>query len=111
HTTLSSFMRYCTGEHAAETRNHVRLMSLIQTREHFRVARGAEPLAIPFQFAAELLVVVDLAVEGDDAGAVKGEHRLRRRVAQIDDREAVMRQPDPAARRQPQSFAIRATRQ
>ena len=57
------------------------------------------------QLGAELEVIVDLAIIGDD-GRARRHHRLLRRIAQIDDRQATMREPDRTRRRNPGAVSV-----
>src|SRR5690348_3017613 len=45
-------------------------------KNRFRVAARVESVAQPFEFLAQLAVVVDLAVEDDNGISVLGRHRL-----------------------------------
>ncbi len=74
--------------------DQARAMLLIEMDQDFGIALGPEPVSPAFEPAAQLLVVVDLAVEDDLDRAVFVADRL---VApfQVDDRQPPMRQPDP----------------
>src|SRR5207244_7908890 len=49
-----------------------------------------QPATRGFELAANVTVVIDLAVEGDDIAAVAGMHGLRAAGAQVDDREPAL---------------------
>ncbi len=57
-------------EHAADLLQQVHAPLLIAVQQHFRVAFGGEGVARRDQFLTQRLVIVDLAVEGDDQRAV-----------------------------------------
>ena len=54
----------------------------------------------PFEIGTQDVVVVDLSVERDRNGSILAEHRLAAVVAEIDDRESPVAEPDslPASR-------------
>src|SRR5215475_6474522 len=77
--------------------------------EHFRIGVvGAEAVAAAAELEPQALMVVDLSVVGDPYRAILIGHRLRRAVAQIDDRETTMRERHAAVRGAPQARAVRA---
>ncbi len=79
------------GEHAAQPLEHVRAPLLVAVQDHLRIALGGEGVAQREQLLAQRLVVVDLAVVGDDQRAVLVVDRLRA-AAQVDDAQAAVPQ-------------------
>ena len=69
----------------------------VQLGQDLRVAPGPERAAAPFEVAAKLVVVVDLAVEDDHVPAVGGDHRLGA-VRAVDDRQPGVGEPPRRAR-------------
>src|SRR5262249_46378175 len=66
--------------------------------------------AVPARFrqlAAELLMVVDLAIVGNPERFVLIRHRLRRRIRKIDDRQPAVSEAYAAVGRHPVSRAVR----
>ena len=91
------------GEHAREAVDAGLAPAVPGLRDDLRVARREEAQAVGLELAAQLAVVVDAAVEGDDEPEVGVHQRLGRPVAEVDDlqppvgqRDAVQR-PCPAA--------------
>jgi hypothetical protein len=74
------------GEHAAQLRDAVRAELLVEVEDGLGVAVGAQHVPAGYEPAAQLLVVVDLAVEDDRFGAVFVEDRLLA-PGQVDDTE------------------------
>ena len=74
-------------------------------QQHLGIGIAAHRPAGGCKLAADVAVIVDLAVEGDDVAPVGRMHRLRAAGTEIDDREPALRQhraafgldPDPAA--------------
>ena len=64
------------GEHAAQFRQYVEPPDLKPFQENFRVRIGGEISLVLLQFLAKLKVVVNLAVEDDEASRTIA-HRLR----------------------------------
>ncbi len=60
---------------------------LVRADDHLRVGLRAEAVAAALELAAQLAVVVDLAVVHELQRAVVARERLHPRVAQVDDRE------------------------
>ena len=61
-----------------------------------------------FEPAPEIRVVVDLAVEDDDAAPRRGQHRLAAGRRQVDDGQAAVRQCDPGFAVEPDPGVVRA---
>ena len=95
------------GEHAVEPGEAVRPPLPPGGEDDFGVALGLEMVALDLQLGANLAEIVDLAIIGDDQPAIGGQHRLRRGLGKIDDREAAMAEAD--ARRGPHAAAVRST--
>ena len=68
-------------------------MLFVEVQVRFRVAIGAEGVAVALELAPELRVVVDLAVLDDDARAVLAGDRLIA-SGEVDDREPPRRERD-----------------
>jgi hypothetical protein len=84
------------GVHAAQLLQHGRALGLVEVQQHLGVGAGAEDVALRLQLAAQLAVVVDLAVEGDDELAVGTHHGLCAALAEVDDGQAAVAQGDAA---------------
>ena len=87
---------------AASTPHSAQASSSTSVSESLRItpAGGGE-------LAADVAVVVDLAVEGDDVAAVGGMHRLRAAGAEIDDGEPALAQRHAALGLDPDAAAVR----
>ena len=75
------------GEHAAQLVDDVLAALLVEVEDDLGVARRLEAVAAPLEVAAQLAMVVDLAVENDPRRAVLVPHRLVA-AREIDDRQA-----------------------
>ena len=75
------------GEHAAQLLEHVRAPRLVAVDDGLRVAVRDERVAHRLELGAQLLEVVDLAVERDGHGAVGVLHGLAG-AFEVDDRQA-----------------------
>ena len=82
-------------EHAAQALPQPRAPLLVPVHEHLGVAPRGEPVARALELAAQLQVVVDLAVLHDDDGAVLVGDRLVA-AGQVDDRKPPCGEPDAA---------------
>ena len=94
-------------EHPAQRVHHLPPAVRVEMQQHLGVALRSEDEALAFQLAAQLAIVVDLAVERDAIAPVGARHRLRAGLRQVDDREAPMREADAAVLRYPHSRAVR----
>ena len=83
------------GEHAAQPVHHRGAVARVEVQKRLRIGGRAEARAGSLEFCAQRLVVVDLAVEGDDNIAVHTRHRLGCAIRQVEDRQPPM--PKPAA--------------
>ena len=95
------------GIHAAEFVQHRFALEFVKVKEDLGVALGNEAAAFGFELGTELAVVVDLAVEGDDEGAVVAEHRLGAGRGEIDNRKAAMAKADTTVLGEPIAGAVR----
>ena len=59
--------------------HHLRAVTLVKVHEHFRVAARRETVSRGRKLPAQLMVIVDLAVEHDGDGSVLVGDRLARR--------------------------------
>ena len=75
------------GEHTAQTGEQILLPFLKAVHQHLAVGLGGEAVTTGDQLLAQLLVVVDLAVEGEDQGLVLVVDGLMSRL-EVDDRQA-----------------------
>ncbi len=82
-------------EHPAQALHHGRAVRRVERGEDLGVAGGPHRVSAPHEVRAQLVMVVDLAVEGHDVAAVGRDHRLRS-VRAVDDRQPCVREPDPA---------------
>jgi hypothetical protein len=73
--------------HAAQRVEHFHAAVAIQVQEHLGIGAGAKDVTAFLQLAAQRSVVVDLAVERHRQPTIRGLHRLRRAIGEIDDRE------------------------
>jgi hypothetical protein len=94
------------GEHAAEMAEAVEPPAIICSEDRFGIG-GRPEIPVRPELVLQFAVVVDLAVERDDA-AVGCLHRLAPGARKIDDREPAMRQPASGIRRAPEALAIRS---
>src|SRR5690349_8696569 len=83
------------GKHPAQAANHVTAPLLITVHNHFSVSVRTKLMASRYQFGAQLLEVVDLAVEGDPDGLILIAHGLMAGGREINDGEAAVLQADP----------------
>ncbi len=84
------------AEHAVEMVQHVVAPLLVPVDDHFRVGAGLEDVAERLELPAQLLEVVDLAVEHDPHRSLGVSHRLMT-ARKIDDRQAPEPEPDRSA--------------
>ncbi len=82
------------SEHAAESIDNFVAPPPVTEENHLGIAVRQESLAERLELAAELEVVVDLAVEGDRQVAVGGRLGLVAAGREIDDREAAVGESD-----------------
>src|SRR5437016_5435971 len=73
-------------KHASRARERRGAIARDQPEQHFGIAGRDESLAAPLELVPQRLVVVDFAVEDEMMAAVRGRHRLRGGVGQVDDR-------------------------
>src|SRR5690606_12748179 len=95
----------CERPLAVQPVQHLLAPLLPAVDEDLRVGARAEPVTERAQLAAQLDIVVDLAVEHHDDRTVLVRQRLRTAL-DIDDAEAGMREPDTGTGIQP--VAVRA---
>ena len=94
HQPLGAAVPDCESEHPVERRHAARPVLLVVVDDRLGVAAGAKAVPLPLQRRAQGLEVVDLAVVGDDDGAVLVPHRLHA-AFDVDDRQP------PVAERHP----------
>src|SRR5439155_19318383 len=82
-------------EHSSELRDALRPELLVEVEDRLRIALGPEDVAARDEATTQLAIVVDLAVEDDDLGAVLVEYRLLP-AAQVDDAQPSHPQADRA---------------
>src|SRR5690348_4631136 len=82
---------------------------LVRFEDHLGVRRRVESLPERRELAAQLLEVVDLAVERDHATGCAVDHRLRAGLAQVEDREPAVRKHDVVRLRDPEPGAVGPT--
>src|SRR6185369_1226858 len=73
------------SEHSAKAPDAGRPPRLISGQEHLGVGASLEALAERLQFGAQLQIVVNLAVVGDDIAAARELHGLAPALGQVDD--------------------------
>ncbi len=95
-------------EHPVELVDGVGALLLVQVDDRFRVALRSEPVAARDETRAQILEVVDLAVEDEPDRAVLVGHRLARVRRQIDDAQPPEAEPGPAAGRDVHAVAVGA---
>ena len=95
-------------EHPPQRVHHLFPALGVEMQQHLGVGVRAENAAPALELAAQLAVVVDLAVERDAEAPVGGGHRLRARLGQVDDREAPVGEADPLVIRDPQPCPVGA---
>ena len=81
------------GEHATQSLHRGRACLLVQVHDGFGVGGRPEPVPAPRQVRAQLAIVVDLAVEDDDLGAVLVRDRLAPSF-QVDDAQPAHAEAD-----------------
>ena len=79
-------------EHPAEPGENLDPPEVISVEDHLGVAFGHELRSGGLQLRAQLLEVVDLPVEYERRPRGRADHRLRRDVSQVDDRQAPVAQ-------------------
>ena len=82
-------------EHPAQPPHVLRAVALVEMQMDFGVAMRPERVTVALELAAQLGIVVDLAVLHDDARSVFARHRLVA-AGKVDDREAARRERDRA---------------
>ena len=86
------------GEHAAQARQAVEAVLLVEVHDHLGVGARTEPVAAPLEVRAQLAEVVDLPVGDEHERAVLVAERLVPFGAQVDDRQAAMAERDRPGR-------------
>ena len=82
------------GEHAEEVVDAVGAPPVVGLGDHLGVGGGEEPVTVSPQLLAQLLVVVDAAVEHRDQPQFVVNHRLGAGLGQVDDRQSAVGQRD-----------------
>ena len=93
------------SEHAVKAPRRLDAPGVPGLGHHLGVAVGEEAIAQRFEFAAQLAVIVDAAVEDQGQAERRIAHRLRPALAQIDDLQPPVAEGDPALCND--AFAIR----
>ena len=84
------------GEHPEEVVDAVHAPPVVGLGDDLGVGGGEEAVAVALQLRAELLVVVDAAVEHGDQAQLGVHHRLGAGLGQVDDGQPAMGQRDRA---------------
>lgn len=100
----------CKGIHAAKVGEHLFAALRVELEQHFGVRLSPRRDAVVVQPGAQLLVIVDLAVEADPVAGFGVKHGLRAAFAQVDDGKAAMSEADAPVGGHPQAGAIRTAR-
>ena len=95
----------CEREHPVQPLDTALTPFTKRTQDDLRVAAREEFVAQRLQFAAQVVVIVDAAVEHDRLAGVLIQHRLCRPVTEIDDLEAAV--PEHHAAEIGQPVAVR----
>ena len=82
------------GEHAQEVVDAVGAPAVERLDQHLGVGGGEEPVAVALQLVAQLLVVVDAAVEHRGQAEVGVDHRLGAALGQVDDLQPAVPERD-----------------
>src|SRR5438045_294650 len=72
--------------------HHLSAVAGIEVQKRFGIRRCSELDSFGLQLRAQFRVVVDLAIEYNDETTVFANHRLRRAIRQIEDRQTAMGQ-------------------
>jgi hypothetical protein len=80
---------------------HLSAMLFIQVHQHFGVGPATKLMTATAQAVAQLLVVVDLAVEDDPDGLILVRHRLSAGARQVEERKPAMNQLTAISRIEP----------
>jgi hypothetical protein len=104
HHAPAARIPYGEGEIAVEALDAGFAHQLVEMQDDLGVARGAEPPAAAAQFLAQLDMVEDLAIEGDDEVAAGVAHRLAT-VGEGDDGKPDM--GEPCLRRDEDALVVR----
>ena len=96
------------GEHADQPPERRDAFAAQERQQHFGVAGGAKPLAPRFQLGTQIPVVVNLAVVDDDEPTAVRDHGLGGGVAEVDDGEPGVGEPEAAPVILPQAGAVGA---
>src|SRR6266540_3811402 len=94
------------GEHSAQPGQTIDTPLLVGADDRFRIRARAEAVAQALKLSAEMLEVVDLAVECDPYVAARVRHRLAARFGKVDDRKAAV--PQRATPVRPDAPGVRA---
>ena len=102
------FIPNAEGEHAAQSVHHVRAVLGVETEQDLGIGAGAEAVSLRFQLLLQFAVVIDLTVEGYAVTPIGRSHGLRTGLAQVDDRETSMSEPDTGIAGDPKPRAVGA---
>ncbi len=91
--SLSLCIPQCESEHPLEQVYGRVAVFLVQVHQDFRVATGGKAMSLRLEAGAQLAVIVDLAIEHDDDGAVLVGDRLMA-ARHVDDAEALGAEAD-----------------
>ena len=95
------------GEHADETpqgRLHAPMAAAV--KQHLGIGMAAEAITGRLELRSQLGSIIDLAIIVDDGSAVGSRHRLRARLAQIDDGQPPLRKPETRVRIAPDAAGV-----
>src|SRR5580704_10012130 len=102
--TLAPVVPEGKGEHPAQSIEAAGVIAVVGCQNRLGVRVRME-FPAGGQLGAELEIIVDLAIIGDGSRA-RRHHRLLRGIAQVDDRQATMREPDRTRRRDPGAISV-----
>src|SRR4030095_686536 len=94
-------------KHAAQPFEAAAAICFIGVDNDFRITLGAKPAPACFEVSAELTEVVDFPIKRDPYGTICVTHRLGGYGAQVNDRQATVRQANVAIG--PYPLAVRTT--
>jgi hypothetical protein len=95
-------------KHSSQPSEHGLAVFLEHLQKHLGVAGRTKATSFRFEFAAQFEVVVNLAIEGDDAVSIGAAHGLGAIFGEIDNGEPAMAESDSIVGRIPLAFAVGA---
>src|SRR5215831_2134117 len=103
---LALFVPDSKSEHAAQKLQAIDAMSFVERKDDLGVGVGVKHVARRYEFFAQFLKVVNLAVEDDGVSGDDVEHRLMAGGAEIDDAQSHMTKDANAFWRRPKAAII-----